>query len=115
MVFGLDDKLILGLNALSNTLLTIAICASSTSIALNLLAYLTAQKRQYKQSNVNTNQAPNGAILLTNSFKKSTAALTQTLISKNEMQSSVTADSLFITINFLDDKILRIETRLIEV
>ncbi len=81
MVFGLDNKPILGVDASSNTLLAVAIRVFSTSIALNPLVCLSANKQKYKQaSNADLNQASNNFILLANSLKESTAVLAQALL-----------------------------------
>lgn len=119
MVFGLDDEPIPGVDALSNALSVVGTRTSSASIALNLLARLTANKRKHKQAgNADPNQASNNFMLLANSFKKSTAILTQALLTQNltKLLSTHTSEAFpLATTSSLDDRISKIESCLTEV
>ena len=110
MVFGLDNELIPGVDALSN-LLT-ATPRSSSSIALNPLACATANKQKCEDSatpSVNDVQVSHKNDALAKSFEKATNVLAEAL--QNRGPEPATAA----TISALNDRILRIESRLTDV
>lgn len=84
IVFGLDNEPILEINAPSFA------SQSSSSIFLNLLAWVVTNKRKYKRLAI-TSKVSKDFLLLANSFKNSTKELVQALILSNTLSASVTA------------------------
>ena len=116
MVFELDNKLISGFDAPSNSSSATVTRALSASIYLNPLAYSIAQKQKYKKSTADANQAFHNAMLLANCFKEFKTVLTQALPSKNQTHLLPTHVSKASSpISSLDDRILRMKSRLTEV
>ena len=110
MVFGLDDEPIPGVDAPSNS--STAAPRSSSSIALNPLARATANKRKREDSatpSANDVQVSRENDALANSFEKATNVLAEAL--RNRGPEPATAA----TISALNDRILRMESRLTDV
>ncbi|MCJ1348862.1 hypothetical protein MMC31_007095, partial [Peltigera leucophlebia] len=110
MVFGLDDEPIPGVDAPSNS--SIAAPRLSSSIALNLLARATANKRKREDSatpSANDVQTSRENDALANSFEKATNVLAKAL--QNRGLEPTTAA----TISALNDQILRMESWLTDV
>lgn len=117
MVYGLDDKPIAEVDALSNISSATATCASPTLIALNPLARSTANKQKHEQSSFNvSNQAfYEISILLANSFIKSTTLLAQALVTNTQVEAIPTTCASELSIFFLDKRLSRMESRLTDV